>query len=180
LPVLPYLYLLGAWSLLELVRSARWKTVASLLTLVIMVWSLVNQPFSASAEFNLRYLDVIRVHKEMCELISSEFADARVLTAWPHTVQLEHPYLGYVKKGVRVGFVSGKDLRSSSFEEKVALRQPDLILISTVPVTSGMEELRAYAVKHNWRLIRRLVNEPVATELYGRPQLASAHRPNGP
>ena len=180
LPVLPYLYLLGAWSLLELVRSARCKTVAGLLTLVFMGWSLANQPFLASAEFNLRYLDVIRVHKEMCELISSEFADARVLTAWPHTAQLEQPHLGYVKKSVRVRFVSGKDLRSSSFEEKVALQQPDLILVSTIPVTSGMEELRAYAVKNSWRLIRRLVNEPVATELYGRPQLAAVHQPNGP
>jgi hypothetical protein len=158
LPVLPYLYLLGAWSLMELVKPAAWKTPAAVVTLSAMIWSLATQPFAGSAEFNLRYLDVVRLHKEMCEFIASEFPDARILTAFPHTVELQNPHLGYVKESLSVIPVHAKQDRWKA----------DLILVSPVPVTSRMKELRTYAMKNDWQLIRRLDKEPVVTELYGR------------
>jgi len=72
---------------------------------------------------------------------------------------------------LRAVSLPGKDLSVTSLEDKPVLREVDLILVSTTPVTSEMEALRTYALKNKWRLIRRLAEEPVATELYGRPNL---------
>jgi hypothetical protein len=160
LPVLPYLYLLGAWSLMELVKPAAWKTPAAVVTVFAMIWSLATQPFAGSAEFNLRYLDVVRLHKDMCEFIASEVPDSRIVTAFPHTRELQRPHLGYVKESLSV----------TSLGDNQVLREADLILVSPVPVTRGMEELKRYVLKNDWRLIRRLRKEPVITELYGRPK----------
>jgi hypothetical protein len=168
LPVLPYLCLLGAWSLMELVKSPAWNIPAAIVLLSGLVWSLATQPFTDNAELNLRYLDVVRVHKEMCEFIASEFPHSRTLTAWPHDRQLLQPHLGYVKKPLRVVSPPGKDLSPTWLKDQPVLREVDLIFVSTTPVTFGMEELRHYALKHNWRLIRRLADEPITSELYGR------------
>jgi hypothetical protein len=159
LPALPYLYLTGTWSLMELVRPP-WKTPAAVVTLSLMVWSLATQPFTDNAEFNLKYVDAVRVHKEMCEFITSEFPDSRILTAWPHDRQLRQPHLGYVKESPSV----------ASFGNNHDLREYDLILVMVTPETAAMAKLKAYAVKNDWRLLTRLAKEPVVTELYGRPQ----------
>jgi len=160
LPVLPYVYLLGAWSLMELVRPPAWRTPVLLLVVAFMVVSLATQPFTRNAEFNPRYLDVVRTHRAMTEHIAAEFPDARVLTAWPHTSQLIDPHLGYVTRGLR-------DVWS------VRQRHPgddaDLILVSPTPSTEGMAELRAFVVSNGWRLVKRVENAPVVSELYARP-----------
>ena len=169
LPVFPYLYLLGSWSLMELVKPAASKIPAAIVLLLVLVWFLATQPFTGNnAELNLRYLDVVRVHREMCEFIASEFFHSRTLTAWPHDRQLQQPHLGYVKKPLRVVSLPGKDLSATSLADQPILREVDLILVSTTPVTFGMEELRTYALKNDWRLIRRLADEPIASELYAR------------
>ena len=167
LPVLPYIYLLGTWSLMELARREAWKIPIATVILLVMVWSLATQPFTGNAEFNLRYLDVVRVHKEMCQYIASEFPQSRIATDWPHIQQLLYPHLGYVQKRLRVISLPARDL--ASLEDQPVLRDVDLILVSTTPGSTQVEELRGYALKHNWRLIRRIVDEPVSTELYGRP-----------
>jgi hypothetical protein len=158
LPALPYLYLMGTWSLMELARRAGRKTAAGLVTLLIMGWSLATQPFRGNAEFNPRYLDVVRVHKEMCDFIMSELPTARILTSWPHTAQLQSPHLGYVTSALSV----------ASLRDAPNAPASDLLLVSLVPTAPGMQELSAYAAENNWRLIRRLERPPVVTELYER------------
>ena len=158
LPALPYLYLAGTWSLMELVRPARWKTPAALLVLLFMAWSLANQPFRGNAEFNPRYLDVVRLHKKMCEFITVEFPDARILTSWPHTAQLDRTHLGYVKKGMHV--ISFRDASPEAIR--------DLLLVSPVPAAENKNELRALVTGGGWRLIKRMETPPIVTELYER------------
>jgi hypothetical protein len=158
LPALPYLYLLGTWSLMELVRPAGWKIPAALVTLLVMGWCLAVQPFRGNAEFNPRYLDVVSVHKGMCDFIMSEFPAARILTSWPHTTQLQSPHLGYVRSALSV----------ASLRDAPNAPESDLLLVSLVPTAPGMKELTAYAAENNWRLIKRLEKTPVVTEIYGR------------
>jgi hypothetical protein len=165
LPVLPYIYLVGTGSLLELAGRKAWKIPAATALLLLSTWSLATQPFTGNAEFNLKYLDVVSAHKEMCEYIASQFPQARIATDWPHILELLHPHLGYVKKRLRALSVPTRDL--TSLEDEPARLNVDLILLSTTPASTQSEELKTYALKHNWRLIKRVVNEPVATELYG-------------
>jgi hypothetical protein len=164
LVALPYFYLLGSRCGIDLVKAQAWKTPAAAGLLVWTLWSLLSQPFSGNAEFNMRYLDVVRVHEQMTSFIASEFPDARILTGWPHHWQFREPRLGYVAEEVTV-----------SVFEAPRLDQPDLspfdvIVVSPVPKTSVMEKLREHAVKNEWRLIKRFEKPPVVTEVYGRKE----------
>ena len=159
---------------MKLTRREALKVPAAAVLLLFTAWSLVTQPFSGNGEFNLKYLDVVRVHKEMCQYIASEFPQSRIATDWPHIVQLLHPHLGYVQKPLRAISIPAKDLRL--LEEKPLLGGVDLILVSTTPPSTQVQELRTYALKHNWRLIKRSADEPVVTELYGRPISSSVIR----
>ncbi len=162
LPALPIVYVIGAWSLLELFTMPAWRTAVVAITVVFMAWTLTHQPLTSSSEFNLRYLDVVAIHRTMCGLIAAEHPGSRVLTAWPHTQELRQPELGYVKQAVRAeSFNDGSELDD---------RGADLILVSTVPLTDDMTELRDYAVRNGWRLLRRLENGPAISELYQRSE----------
>ncbi len=160
LPALPMVYVVGAWSLLELFATPAQKNAAAAITVVFMAWTLTHQPFAGSSEFNLRYLDVVAIHRTLCGLIAAEHPDARVLTAWPHTQELRQPELGYVKQAVRAESLE----HGSELDDRGA----DLILVSIVPPTDGMGDLRDLALRNGWRLLRRLENGPAVSELYQR------------
>jgi hypothetical protein len=132
-----------------------------------MLWSLANRPFSGNVEFNLRYLDVVKLHKDICQFLVAEFPSSRIVTAWPHTLELQSRYLGYVNRVLSVASFKSE----MSLADEQNFRQAELILVSPVPVTPAMNSLRAYALNNNWRLIRRLEKESVVTELYGRPRI---------
>ena len=97
LPALPYFYIMGAWSLVELIKSRRLQTVMVMIIAAVLIYSLSGSGFHGNSEWNMKYLDVVKMHKTMCEYIENEFPNARVLTVFPHVEQLRRPYLGYVK-----------------------------------------------------------------------------------
>jgi 4-amino-4-deoxy-L-arabinose transferase-like glycosyltransferase len=167
LPALPYLYLMGVWSLMALVKPPIWKISAAVALLFFMLWSLINQPFTGNAEVNLRYLDVVKLHKEISKILVTEFPSARIVTAWPHTLELQRPHLGYVSQALSAA--SFRDKGGTFSVDEQNLRAADLILVSPVPGTPAMNELRTYALNNNWRLLRRLEKDPVVAELYRRP-----------
>jgi hypothetical protein len=176
LPVLPYIYLLGTWSLMELAGREPWKTATATGLLLFSIWYLASgpwsrpsEPFSDNGEFNLKYLDVVGVHKEMGQFVASEFPHARILTDWPHIVELTKPHVGYVERSLPSISLANRDL--TSFADTAPFHEIDLILVSVTPPSTQVKELRAYVLKHGWRLIRRIAREPVVTELYGRPAL---------
>lgn len=118
LAVLPYFYLLGAWSLLNLVKPLAGKTLAAAVAVFVMVGSLSTQPFRGNAEFNLRHLDVVKAHKEMAQFIAREFPKSRTLTFWPHSDQLKSPELGYVKEALSVTSISPRDIGGTSVDPR--------------------------------------------------------------
>jgi hypothetical protein len=67
----------------------------------VLAW-FVNPPYSFALENNLAYRDYVLLHKRAAGLVAAHFADRRVLTAWPATDELSHPYLGYTKTAVPV------------------------------------------------------------------------------
>jgi hypothetical protein len=62
----------------------------------------VNPPYGFSPEDNLAYRDYIRMHENACASLQQRYAHARVLTAWPASDELTHPYLGYVSNAMKV------------------------------------------------------------------------------
>jgi hypothetical protein len=51
-----------------------------------------------------------------------------------------------------------------------------LIPVSPVPNTPTMNALRTYALRHNWRLIKRVERAPAAAEIYQHPANAEIDR----
>ncbi|MGH9195204.1 MAG: hypothetical protein ACRD1T_05650, partial [Acidimicrobiia bacterium] len=98
-------------------------------------------------------------HKTMIEHVASEFSEARMLTSWPHTTQLRNPFLGYVRR----------PLRMKSFSLEVDLEKGDLILVSA-PAAGRMDELRELAQQSEWRRIKRLKKGAIQIELFGRSE----------
>lgn len=174
LPALPYFYLLGGWALMEPLKATAWRIPAAIFVLVFMVWSSATQPFSGNAEFNLRYLDAVQVDKEIGAILMKEFPSSRVVTAWPYTVELQSPQLGYVNRARSAVSVGAEGGISAADERN--LGEADLILVSLSPQMSKMAVLRDYALSRNWRLIRRLEKGAAVAELYERPVAEAGER----
>lgn len=158
LPVLPFFYMLGAASLLDLVKRESMKTATGIAMLGFVLWSLAAQPFSGNGEYDMTYRRVVRLHTAMIDHVAAEFPGARILTVWPHTSELRQPFLGYVRAPLQVNRLA----------QAADLRDSDLILVSE-PQAERMRELRALAGANGWPLLKRFHQGALRVELYGRP-----------
>ena len=62
----------------------------------------INPPYVFAPEDNLAYRDYVLLHKRAASVLERRFARERVLTAWPATDEISHPYLGYTKVAIPV------------------------------------------------------------------------------
>ena len=62
----------------------------------------INPPYGFSPEDNLAYRDYIRLHERAETFLLSRYPNARVLTAWPASDEVTHPYLGYIQRPMQV------------------------------------------------------------------------------
>jgi hypothetical protein len=100
LPVVPLVIMLCVSTLWRRIRS--WRAVIGIVCLGFALALFVNPPWGFAPEDNLAYRDYVVLHQAADELVSTKYANARVLTAWPASEELSQPYLGYVKRPVRV------------------------------------------------------------------------------
>jgi len=158
LPAVPYLCIMGAWSISELIKSKVLQTAVGLALLVLMLNSLSGSPIYGTNEWNMKYLDVIKMHKEMCKYLENNFPNARILTIFPHSSQLSNPDFGYIKKPLKVLHFTG-DKTSGH------IGYFDLILVSD-PTNHVTTSLREYARDRKLPVIKSLTNDKVTSELY--------------
>ena len=100
LPVVPLVILVCVSTLWRRVRL--WPAVAAIVALMFVAGWFINPPYGFAPEDNLAYLDYIRLHQHAEEFLEARYPMARVLTAWPASDELTHPYLGYVTRPMRV------------------------------------------------------------------------------
>lgn len=155
LPVLPFFYMAGAWSLTELIKSKKLQTAAGIAIAAALIYHLSDPVMRGNNEVNMKYLDAVKTHKTMCEYIEEEFPGARVLTVFPHTEQLLRPYLGYVNR----------PLKTTQFKKEKNFGGFDLIFLSS-PADRNGGALRGYAIRNNLTLLKRLEKDGVISELY--------------
>ena len=96
-------YVLPAYPLLLIVcvaawqsRMRRWPVVAAITLVAFGIACEVNPPYPFAPEDNLAYRDMINVHQHAIDFVTSHYAGATVLTAWPVLADLQRPELGYV------------------------------------------------------------------------------------
>jgi len=100
LPVAPLVIIIWVSTLWRRVR--RWRPVVAMVLLAFVIGLFVNPPYGFSFEDNLAYRDYILLHQRAEEFVEARYPMARVLTAWPASDELTHPYLGYVTRPMRV------------------------------------------------------------------------------
>ena len=57
-----------------------------------------NPPYPFSYENNLAWTDFVALQKDAASYLESNAPDKRILSSWPFTGAVRHPYLGYVER----------------------------------------------------------------------------------
>ncbi len=97
-------YLLPALPLIYIAFAAAWSTLPSFLTrvgqaatfagfLLFLFW---NPPYPYPFENNLALVDFVRLHQSAADYLERTLPGEKVTTAWPLSIELRRPYLGYV------------------------------------------------------------------------------------
>jgi len=100
LPVVPLVILIGVSTLWRRVRW--WRGVLAIITLSFVMGWFINPPYGFAPEDNLAYCDYIHLHQDAEQFLEARYPMSRVLTAWPASDELVHPYLGYVTRPMQV------------------------------------------------------------------------------
>ena len=158
LPAVPYLYIMGAWSISELIKTKVLQVAVGTALVVFMINSLSGPPLYGTNEWNMKYLDVIKLHKDMAEFIQINYPTARILAVFPNANQLNFQYLGYVKRPLNTISLSEGTLVGHN-------KNIDLILISDPPGTH-VGRLREYLERNELPLVKRIENDNIISELY--------------
>ena len=100
LPVLPFFYTAVAAALSALPPQARLAAATALLAglFVSLFWS---PPFwPTPLDNNLAMVRFAEVHRQAAQFIETQVARKRIVTAWPMSIELKRPELGYVTNPV--------------------------------------------------------------------------------
>jgi len=100
LPVYPLILLLcvAIW-----IERARWWLLLAALTAAAFISALwIDPPTQFALEDNLTYRDMIVVQQQAIAYIDQRYPEATVLTAWPASIELFNPELGYSDRRIKV------------------------------------------------------------------------------
>jgi len=100
LPVLPLVILICVSTIWR--RARRWRSVLAVVCAGFVLALFVNPPHRFPWEENLAYRDFVTLHRRAARVLSANYTDSRVLTAWPASDELRWPYLGYVERPLAV------------------------------------------------------------------------------
>lgn len=188
LPVFPLFFLSAVVFVWRLPKALARSLCLGAATCFIAAWFL-NPPYPFPFEDNLSYADFIRLHEQAAQFLESGpvagrgprqtgLDSPRILTAWPASDELTRPFLGYVRKPLRVvalrGFADAdfKDIPSESFDllylysrkweprGNWLARFPQLLRMQRqyfdyAPQTREAELVTRYRLKLIWRAERR-------------------------
>lgn len=102
-------YLLPVYPLILLLCVAVWREHARLWPLlaaftaaafISALW--IDPPTQSAPEDNLTYRDMVVVHQQAIAYIDQHYSEATVLSAWPATIELHNPELGYSDRPIKV------------------------------------------------------------------------------
>ena len=126
LPVLPLMVMIWVSTLWRRVRY--WSLIVGAIAIVFVTGLFHNPPYGFSMEDNLAYRDFVVLHAQAIRFLEMRFPQARVLTAWPASDELNRPWLGYVSRSIPV--VRIEDFRVSEIAKAVDARdQFDVALV---------------------------------------------------
>jgi hypothetical protein len=96
LPVIPLVILICVSTLHR--RARRWIWWIAFTCAAFVAQLFIPPPYRIAPEDTLLYRDYVILHKLAAHELVRRYPQARVLTAWPASDELTHPFLGYVKE----------------------------------------------------------------------------------
>ncbi|MBN2495359.1 MAG: glycosyltransferase family 39 protein [Deltaproteobacteria bacterium] len=143
---------IGAWW-----RWARWAPIAG--AWILGLCGLYAAAPPDRAELTFAYADVIATHEQAAAAIEARGGQLTVLSSWPMTVELRHPYLGYVGRPQTA-------LHIDAWRERDPRPRIDLVLCAEG--SRHAEALRAEAAARGFELLERFqLGHARALALYG-------------
>jgi len=100
MPVLPLVVLIAVSTLWR--RVPRWRLLAGFVAVTFVAGLFVPPLTSFAPEDNLNYASYVRLHQRAAGYLQERYPRATVLTAWPASDEVAHPYLGYVQTPMKV------------------------------------------------------------------------------
>jgi len=155
LPVAPYFFIVAAGALVHLIRGRRLQLLVGVSALALLSYAVLGNDRVGTREWNMGYLDVVRIHKAMCQYVEAEFPDVPILAAFPLSSYLSRPELGYVSRPLRVVTVQGL--------QRAQEDGPVNLVVYASPGTN----LEDHVAARGLRLIERFEEEGIRAELYG-------------
>ena len=119
LPAVPLVILICVSTLWRRLRHWAWWTAVTCAAFVFPF--LTPPPYRIAPEDTLLYRDYVILHKQAADELAARFPHARVLTAWPASDELTHPFLGYVRQPLTVAAIEN----FSAFEIERAAQATD-------------------------------------------------------
>jgi 4-amino-4-deoxy-L-arabinose transferase-like glycosyltransferase len=101
LPVFPPLVVIAVILIWRLPRRVARSVMVLAAGCFVWAWFL-NPPYPFPFEDNLAYADFIRLHQQAAQLLEAQAGNRRILTTWPASDELSHPFLGYVRRPLNV------------------------------------------------------------------------------
>lgn len=100
MPVIPLVILIAVSTLWR--RVPRWRLLAGFVAVTFVAGWFVPPLTSFAPEDNLNYASYVRLHQRAAGYLSERYSRSTVLTAWPASDEIAHPYLGYVPAPLKV------------------------------------------------------------------------------
>ncbi len=96
LPVVPLFIMIGVSTIWR--RLASWRLIVGALAVLFIVNWFWNPLYTFPFEDNLAYRDYVQLHQAGASYLEARYPNARVLTAWPASDELNRTWLGYVHR----------------------------------------------------------------------------------
>ncbi len=170
LPVVPLFILIAVSTLRR--RIPVWHWVVGIVGAAFVIALFINPPYRFAPEDNLAWRDFVLLHQQAADVVEARYPAARVLTAWPASDELTRPYLGYVRRPLRVARLENFSLAET--EHAAARTDYDLALVFSTkyqpPRGSPLDWLPAWRRAHEryFDFHQDLPPEVVAELLHGR------------
>ena len=132
-------------------RVRQWPVVLGIAAAGFVLAWFINPPYPFALEDNLAYRDYVLLHKRAASLLAAQHPGARVLTAWPATDELAHPYLGYTSTPiavVRIADFSAPRLLAAARD----ISRYDVVLLFSTKYQPAHDVWRGFAWWQRWQM----------------------------
>jgi len=102
IPIYPIIFVIFSLSLSKLFKRYSYLAVLLIIALFVFSWTGDRSEVGFVLENNMEYSDMIKTHQMAVDFLQVNYPNSVVLASYPQSLELMHPYLGYVDEPMKV------------------------------------------------------------------------------